>query len=82
MGVLRILSGVTMCTNGNDLYYSDVYKGADVFLPVVCELSLIDFSFAGGCVCVCTISQLYDVDLSYDEDCLPCVGNSLILTTS
>ena len=47
-----ILSGVTICTNANDLYDCDVYKDAGVFLPVLGELSLVDFSFPGGCVCM------------------------------
>jgi len=39
-----------MCTNVNNLYDCDVYKGADILLPVLGELSLVDFSFPGGCV--------------------------------
>jgi len=39
-----------MCTNVNNLYVCDVYKGTDVLLPVLGELSLVDFSFPGGCV--------------------------------
>ena len=39
-----------MCTNVNNLYNCDVYKGADVLLPVLGESSLVDFSFPDGCV--------------------------------
>jgi hypothetical protein len=59
-----------MCTDENDLYDCDIYKGADVLLPVLGELSLVDFSFPGECVYVCTIRQLYDVNLSCDKDYL------------
>jgi hypothetical protein len=62
-----------------DLYDCDAYKGADVFLPVLGELSLVSISIP--CVCVFTACQLYDVDLSYDEECLSCVGNCVILTS-
>jgi hypothetical protein len=32
-----ILSGVSVCTNVNDLYDCDVHKGADVLLPILGE---------------------------------------------
>jgi len=70
MWLLTILTGVSACTNANDFYDCDVYKGADDFLRVLGELCLVDFSFPGGCLCVFSVHQLYDVDLSYDKDCL------------
>ena len=39
-----------MCTNANDLYDRDVYKGAVVFLPVFSKLLEADSSFTGRCV--------------------------------
>ena len=67
MWVLTFLSGVSVCTNANNLYDCDIYIGTDVFLPGLDELSLVDFNFPGGCVCVCvcvcTIRELYDVDV-------------------
>jgi len=45
-----MLSGVSVYTNMNDLYDCDVYKGADVFLPVFSKLLLSDSSFTGRCV--------------------------------
>ena len=47
MWVLTFLSGVSVCTNANNLYDCDIYIGADVFLPGLGELSLGDFNFAG-----------------------------------
>jgi len=71
MWVLTYLSGVSVCTNAIDPYDCDIYKGADVFLPGLGELSLVGFNFSDGCVCVCvcirvcvrTIRELYDVDV-------------------
>jgi hypothetical protein len=68
MCVLTVLSGVSVCINANDLHDFDIHKGADVFLPVLGELSLVDFNFPGGCVCVCTVRQLCDV--AYRPDSL------------
>jgi len=45
-----MLSGVSVYTNMNDFYDCDVYKGADVFLPVFSKLLLVDSSFTGRCV--------------------------------
>jgi len=37
-------------TNRGDIYGSDVYRGADVFLTVFSKLSLADSSCTGRCV--------------------------------
>jgi len=83
MWVLTFLSGVSVCTNANNLYDCDIYIGADVFLPGLGELSLVDFNFPGGlCVCVCVLYVSCMMWMSYDEDCLSRVGNCVILMTS
>jgi len=47
---MLMLSGVSMCTNMNELYGCDVYKGADVFLLVFGKLLVDDSSFTCRCV--------------------------------
>ena len=45
-----MLSRVSVYTNKNDIYGSDAYRDADVFLTVFSKLSLDDSSRTGGCV--------------------------------
>jgi len=45
-----MLSDVRVYTDRSDIYDCDVYKGADVFLPVFSKLLLADSSFTPRCV--------------------------------
>lgn len=47
LNFILMLSGVSVYANMNDIYDCDMYKGADVFLPVFSKLLLGDSSFTG-----------------------------------